>query len=291
MHVPVLLHEVLANLRIRDNAFIIDGTVDGGGHAQAILERIGEQGKFLGVDWDATLLHSTEAALGTDRRAQFVHSNYAEIPSVLAQLNLPKADGLLLDLGFSSEQLETSGRGFSFLRDEPLLMTYDDDRDPAWKVIRELSETDLASVIYRLSGERFSRRIARAIKAASRTKRIETSRELAEIVRRAVPGNYEMRRINPATRTFQALRMHVNDELGNIERILAALPDVLAPGGRAVIITFHSGEDGIVKKAFKQHAEEGRGRIITKKPIVPSREEILTNPRSRSAKLRTLEII
>lgn len=277
---------------------MIDGTVDGGGHAAAIIKKIVPGGRFLGIDWDASMIAKREAERRETEQAHavnehYTHGNYAELPAILAKEKLGKADGLLLDLGFSSEQLQSSGRGFSFSEsaaDEPLLMTYDDSRAPVAKVIRELSEEELADVIFKFGGERLSRRIAKAIVFQGKKKRIMTSGELAEVVRSAVPGGYERGRIDPATRTFQALRIYANDELGNLTNILSVLPEVIKPGGRIVIITFHSLEDRIVKQEFQKLAKEGVLEILTKKPVAASEEEIEKNPRSRSAKLRAAVI-
>jgi len=199
---------------------------------------------------------------------------------------LGKANGLLLDLGFSSEQLEGSSRGFSFTKDEPLLMTYSDDSEPAKEVLRKLGTKELAKIIFELSGEKYAMRIAKAIKDRERVQPIKTTRELREVIVGAVPDNYERGRIDPATRTFQALRIYTNDELGNLKRVLGSMPRILKSGGRVVVISFHSLEDRIVKELFRDMARRGELQILTKKPIVPSTLEISQNPRSRSAKLR-----
>jgi len=292
-HRPVLLNEVIELLDPRPGEFIIDGTVDGGGHAAAIIQKIMPHGIFLGLDWDERLLAECKARLGDESGVILEHGNYADIPAVLEEKKLPKADGLLVDLGFSSEQLEGSGRGFSFKQEfagEPLLMTYDDAKAPVKQIIRELKEEELANVIYEFGGERGSRRIAKTIKEALRKKKIETSGELAEVVRGALPKNYERGRIDPATRTFQALRIYANGELENLAKLLGELKDIVRPGGRVAIITFHSLEDGIVKRAFQSMAKESILHILTKKPVAASREEIAENPRSRSAKVRAAEI-
>lgn len=289
MHVPVLLHEVLHILHPQPGEFMIDGTVDGGGHAEAIMEKIMPGGMFLGVDWDASMIQSREARRRYGTHERYLTGNYADLPAMLAKEKLGKADGLLLDLGFSSDQLAHSGRGFSFgeeAQGEPLMMTYDDARPPAYEIIRALSEKELADVIFKFGGERLSRRIAHAIKEQGRKRAITTSGELAEIVRGAVPKSYERGRIDPATRTFQALRIYANDELGNLTRIQGDLKNILKPGGRIAIISFHSLEDRIVKQSFQKLAKEGQIKILTKKPVTASREEIKENPRSRSAKLR-----
>lgn len=281
---------------------MIDGTVDGGGHAAAIMEKIAPGGTFLGVDWDEEMVKERLAARGARGASDpirkvheyYVNGNYADLPAILTKEKLGKADGLLLDLGFSSEQLAHSGRGFSFgeeARGEPLLMTYDDARPAVAELIRELSEKELADIIFKFGGERLSRRIAKAIKDAGRKSRVTTSGELAEIVRGAVPQNYERGRIDAATRTFQALRIYANDELGNLERVIGELKNILKPGGRAVIISFHSLEDRIVKQSFQKAAKEERIKILTKKPVTASREEIVENPRSRSAKVRAALMI
>ncbi|MDR3581747.1 MAG: 16S rRNA (cytosine(1402)-N(4))-methyltransferase RsmH [Candidatus Pacebacteria bacterium] len=304
-HVPVLLNEVLALLDPRPGDFIIDGTVDGGGHAREILGRITDKGLLLGTDWDEALLAECRARLNGFKNAMLVHGNYAELAGILETQKLPKADGLLIDLGFSSEQLAASGRGFSFEeahKDEPLLMTYDDSRTPVSAILRETGEKELADIIYELGGERFSRRIAKAIKERERQSKggknrdrsakghIETSGELAETVRGAVSRGYEHGRIDAATRTFQALRIYANGELENLKKLLASLPEIVKPGGRAAIITFHSLEDRIVKDAFRTMAREKGAVLVTKKPVPASREEIIGNPRSRSAKLRVIQL-
>ncbi len=198
------------------------------------------------------------------------------------------ADGVLLDIGFSSEQL-SDGKGFSFQKDEPLLMTYNEDSLPAYKVLRQLDESELGDMIRELSDERYARRIAGAIWEAEHKQPIKTSGELAQVIEDAVPGNYEHGRINPATRTFMALRMYVNDELRNLNTFLERIRTVVAPGGRVVIISFHSKEDRLVKLAFKKLSALGDAKIITKKPITATEEEMKQNPRSRSAKLRVIE--
>ncbi len=292
VHEPVLLKEVLQYLDPQPGDFMIDGTMDGGGHARAVMMRIDPGGKFLGVDWDRGIIErakKSSATIASRVQKNFVHGNYADLPEILAREKLPRADGLLLDLGFSSEQLALSGRGFSFApaaADEPLLMTYDDARTPVAEILRGMGETELADIVYKLGGERMSRRIAKAIVERERRRPIKTSGELAETIRATVPGNYERGRIDPATRTFQALRIYANDEFGNIKKILKNLDQILAPGGRVAIITFHSLEDRIVKQEFQSMEKEKKLKILTKKPIPTTRDEIFVNPRSRSAKLR-----
>lgn len=293
MHKPVLLKEVIESLDPQPGDFMIDGTLDGGGHAAAIMEKIMPGGKFLGVDWDEAMITAHESRLANRKDFKFVHANYAELPEILKKEKLPLADGLLLDLGFSSEQLEHSGRGFSFSersKDEPLLMTYDDSRPSVAQILREIEERKLADVIYELGGERLSRRIAKAIKESGRRSPILTSGALADIVRECLPKHYERGRIDPATRTFQALRIYANGELENLSKILAEIQTVVAPGGRVAIISFHSLEDRIVKRAFQALAKEEKAKLVIKKPITASEEEARDNPRSRSAKLRSIKI-
>lgn len=290
-HVPVLLQEVMRALDPRPGDFMIDGTVDGGGHAAAVIQAIGPTGKFLGVDLDEAMLAECRKRVPVRAGVTLRVGNYADLPEIVAREGLGRADGLLLDLGFSSEQLEHSGRGFSFSeasRNEPLLMTYDDARTPVRDLLERISERELADIIFQLGGERSSRRIARAIVTARRKQRIRTSGDLADIVRAALPKSYERGRIDPATRTFQALRIAANGELANLERILGSLGDLMAPGGRVAIITFHSLEDRTVKQSFRELARTGEWELMSKKPTPPSFGEIVQNPRSRSAKLRTL---
>jgi 16S rRNA (cytosine1402-N4)-methyltransferase len=268
MHAPVLLKEVIETLNPKSGEFFVDGTYGGGGHAKAIQEKIGPEGKLLAIDWEST------------------GENFADLAYLLVKKGLPKADGLILDLGISSDQLDLSGRGFSFQRDEPLLMNINPALPPAYEILRKLNEEELAKIIWEYSQEKFSRRIARSIKEQQKTKPIRTTKDLIEAIARAVPKNYERGRIHPATRTFLALRIYVNHELENLERVLKDLPKILKSGGRVAIISFHSLEDRLVKNYFRDFQKVGKLKILTKKPITPSREEFQNNPRARSAKLR-----
>ncbi len=287
-HAPVLLKETIELLDPKPGKFFADGTLDGAGHAQAVLARLGAKGRFLGVDWDSDMIAAARKKFHGDKRVTLVSANYAALSDILAQKKLPKLDGLLLDLGFSSEQL-AAGRGFSFQTDEPLLMTYSDSQVPIRELLRKVKEEELANIIYLFGGERLSRRIAKAIKSARRP--ITTTGELVAAIAGAVPRSYERGRIHPATRTFQALRIWANDELGNLERVLRVLPEIMAPGGRAAIITFHSLEDKLVKNAFRDLAKRKVGELLTPKPVAATRAEVLSNPRSRSAKLRGLKFL
>lgn len=291
MHIPVLLNEVIDALALRPGMFVIDGTVDGGGHASAILDRIGREGSLLGLDWDPALLGECKARLGKRSNARLRQGNYADLAAILEEEKLPPADALLLDLGFSSEQIGPSGRGFSFSVDEPLLMTYDPEAVPAYAVLKGMTEREILEMLRALGEERYAPRIASAIHSRERHAPIRTTRELAETVRSAVPANYERGRLDPATRTFQALRIYVNDELGNLHRVLAGLPNILRPGGRAAIISFHSLEDRIVKHEFRTMAAAGLLTLLTKRPMEASPAEIGDNPRARSAKLRVAQML
>ncbi len=298
MHKSVLLQEVIDYLNPHPGEFIVDGTVNGGGHANEILKKISPGGKFLGIDWDESLIEKLNHSEIKNHSAEviLISGNYCNLKNILIEKKLGRVDGLLLDLGFSSEQIENSKKGFSFDQDEPLLMTYSKEEKPVAEIIRELSEKDLANIIFNLSGERHSRVIAKAIKIASKKKRIISSLELANVVRSCLPKSYERgkgrgkSRIDPATRTFQALRIYANHELENLEKILLSLPEVIASNGRVVILSFHSLEDALVKKYFQKIESDKKGRILTKKPITATSSEENNNPRSRSAKLRAIEI-
>lgn len=266
-HTPVLLKEVTELLDPKPGEFFIDGTAGSGGHSKAIQEKVGPTGKLLAIDWEKT------------------GENYADLAEILKKKNLGKANGLILDLGFSSEQIG-GGRGFSFQKDEPLFMTYDPSAEPLKQILKELTEEELAEIIKEFGEERYAWRIAKAIYEQERQKPIETTFELAEIIKRAVPKNYERGRIHPATRTFMAFRIYANHEMENLEKVLQDLPEILKPGGRAAVISFHSLEDRLVKNYFRDYAKAGKIKILTKKPITATKEEIAANPRSRSAKLR-----
>jgi 16S rRNA (cytosine1402-N4)-methyltransferase len=289
-HIPVLLREVLEAVDPKPGNFIIDGTFGGGGYARAILRRMGGSGRFLGVDWSADAVGLAPGIFapfeGEGISLSVAHLNFVAIPDFLEGQSLGLADALVLDLGFSSDEIEISGRGFSFRHDEPLLMTYSDEYAPVRDILRELSESELREVIRDLSGERFAGRIAKEVKSAGRRKAIETTAELAGIVRSAVPSGYERGRIDPATRTFMALRIYANRELENLSELLGNLRRVVRPGGRVAVVSFHSLEDRIVKQEFQNLKAAGTVTVLTKKPIVPSPEEVAANPRARSAKLR-----
>ena len=291
MHIPVLLNEVIEILSPKKGEFIIDGTFGAGGHSSAILEKISPNGILLAVDWDEQAIKKGKLVVQSQKaRVLLVHGNYADLPEILKKHRLPKADGLLLDLGFSSDQIESSGKGFSFLRNEPLDMRYDVKQElTAAAVVNGFKEDELADVLYKYGDERMSRKIAKSVVEFRKKKKILETFELVEAINRAIP--YRRGKIHPATRTFQALRIYVNGELDNIVRVLEDLPQIIKPGGRVAIISFHSLEDGIVKRFFKQMQRENKGEILTKKPVIPVKGEILSNPRSRSAKLRGIKLV
>ena len=285
-HLPVLLKEVLEILDPQPGEFFIDGTLGNGGHAAEIVKKISPNGIFLGIDWDKKAIENFNLKLKTYNLKSFViNANYIDIPKILKKYGLPKADGLLLDLGFSSDQI-ASGRGFSFRNHEPLLMTYSDREKPVYELLNKLSVQDLENIIRDYGEEKLAGRIAKAIKSRLP---IKTSGQLAEIIASAVPKNYERGRIHPATRTFQALRIFANRELENLESILKSIPEIMAKNSRVAIISFHSLEDRLVKNYFKNLAKTSKSILLNKKPITPSFVEIKSNPRSRSAKLIAIQ--
>ena len=284
IHIPVLLKEVIELLDPRAGEIMVDGTAGAGGHAKEILKLIGNSGKLLLVDWDKKTVANLKEEMKKYKNIFLEQGNYSNLPEIMVENNFPKADGLLLDLGFSSDQLENSGKGFSFLKDEPLIMTYSDESEPLRDFLKRAKLPDLIEIIRKFGEERYAKKIAEAI--FLKRKKIETSRQLADIVRESVPGSYEHGRIHPATRTFQAFRIYINKELDNLEKLVNSLAEILKPSGRVAIISFHSLEDRIVKINFKESEKKGRLKILTKKPIIAGFEEVTINPRARSAKLR-----
>ncbi len=323
-HIPVLLNEVIEILDPQPGEFFIDGTIGSGGHSSEILKKIGPTGKLLGIDWDKDAIENFELNLKPKtyklKAIKMVHGNYADLPEILSaqggsasggkKQNLPKANGLILDLGFSSEQLESgkpayanlrfangfgkarasAGKGFSFQKDEILDMRYNSESGnlTAAEVLNQFSEKELADIFYKYGEERLSRRIAKKIIEERKKERILTTFDLVGIIKKAVPRSYERGRLHPATRVFQALRIYVNRELENLEAVLKNLEKIVKNRGRVAIISFHSLEDRMVKNYFRQMEKEGRGKILTKKPIRPTNSEVINNHRSRSAKLRAI---
>ncbi len=293
VHQPVLVREVLEYLAPRSGQTILDCTLGAGGHSVAILPRLLPGGRLIGVDRDATALKRARLRLNEfEPQVRYLHANFSELPGALAKPRLLPVDGLLADLGVSSVQLETPERGFSFLHEGPLDMRMDTSRGTtAAALLARLPERELAELLWRYGEERLSRRIAKRIVMTRRLMPIQTTTQLARVIAEASPARAGALRIHPATRTFQALRIAVNDELGSLRALLAALPTLLRPGGRAVLIAFHSLEDRLIKHAFRRGAEDGWCRVLTKKLVGPSEGELEANPRARSAKLRAIERI
>lgn len=281
-HVPVLAVEVLAGLNPVAGQTIVDGTLGGGGHARLLTEAVGPTGRVLALDRDPVAVERA-AQLLTGLPVECVHANYADLPEVLAERGIEAVDGILLDLGLSSDQLADAERGFSFHSTGELDLRFDTTRgEPAWRLVERLSEEHLANVLFELGEERYSRRIARQVVARRKQSSLRTAAEFADLVRRAVPRSRQDR-IDPATRSFQALRIAVNEELKWVKVALRRFPDCLQPGGRLAVISFHSLEDRLVKEAFR---DDARLEVVTRRPIRPTETETANNPRARSAKLR-----
>lgn len=291
-HITVLKHEAVEALNITPNSVIVDATLGSGGHANAILEKLGEGGTFVGLDADQTAIDAFDAQPNEGVAVHFLNRNFRDIDNALHELNIQNVTGILADLGWRIEQFEHGGKGFSFRTDEPLLMTFGNPKDypfTAKVIVNEWDEEVLRNILKGYGEERFAGRIARHIVEARTIKPIETSFELASIVEGAVPHFYKLGKIHPATRSFQALRIAVNDELEALEEFIKKSVAALAHGGRLAVITFHSIEDRIVKHAFKNLQTEEMGTVLTKKPIMAGDEELHSNPRARSAKLRIFE--
>jgi 16S rRNA (cytosine1402-N4)-methyltransferase len=285
-HVPVLLDEVLEQLDPRPGQTILDGTLGGGGHARALARRVLPTGVVIALDRDPGAVRRGQELL-RGLPVQCVQANFAEAPRILRQLGYETVDAVLLDLGLSSDQLADTSRGFSFTADGPLDLRFDPTQgEPAWRLVNRLRPEQLADLLYRYGEERHSRRIARAIAQRRQQRPVMTAAELADIVRRCVPRRGG--RIDPATRTFQALRIAVNDELQSLQSALDCLPQCVRAGGRVAVISFHSLEDRIVKQTFRS---DPRYRPLTRRPIRPGPLEQQRNPRARSARLRVAEIV
>src|SRR3989339_674094 len=297
VHKTVLLNETIDGLLVHrslgeggnENLVIVDATFGGGGHSREILKRF-PKAKVIALDQDGSVWNEN------DSRISFHNENFRNLDKVLGT---EKIDGIIFDLGLSSDQLENSGRGFSFMKDEPLLMqmksSAKENPSPedvtALDVVNTWSEKSLADIIYGYGEEKFSRRIAKGIVETRQKKKIETTTELVEIISQAVPAAYRRARLHFATRTFQAIRIAVNDELGSLEQGLSKGFDALKIGGRIATISFHSLEDRIVKRFYKKKVTEGKGKLVNKKIILADNSEIKNNPRARSAKLRIIEKI
>jgi len=289
-HTPALLKETIAFLRIKPEERYIDATLGGGGHSEEILKA---GGWLLAIDQDPDAIKNAKirfSACPSSSRVVIVKGNFARIGEIAKENDFTKVDGILFDLGVSSHQLETAERGFSFNLEGPLDMRMDPELSVTAKdLINALSEKELEELFSKLGEEKFARRFARAVCRERETKKIETCDELAEIIVKSAPPRGKLDRTHPATRIFQALRIAVNDELNNLREALPQAVELLNQKGRLVILSFHSLEDGIVKKFFWEKEKEGLLKIITQRPVEPGEEEINENPRARSAKLRVAE--
>lgn len=287
-HVSVLVDEVVEYLQPAAGRIYVDGTLGLGGHAQRLLDESGPDGRVIGFDCDAEAIALARRRLAPyGERLRIVHANYGDLVAGLAGEGVMAVHGLVLDLGVSSLQLDRAGRGFSFQVDAPLDMRMDLRlRETAAQLIARLSAEELADIFYNFGEERQSRRIAAHLVEARKKEPVATTHQLAEIVAAAIPRRFHPPRIHVATRVFQALRIAVNRELHNLVKVLAEAPSVLVPGARMCVLTFHSLEDRIVKQAFAGSRDY---KVVTRKPIEPARQEVLANPRARSAKLRVAE--
>jgi len=291
-HDSVLMQEVLEALEVQQNDTVVDATLGGAGHFTELLSKLGEGGVIVGIDADASAVERARAAYALDRRperptAHLINDNFRNLARILERLGIGHADKILFDLGWSGYQI-AAPRGFSFQADEPLLMQYGEGGETAADIVNSSTEEDLADLIFVYGEERFARGIARAIVAARGKERILTTDALVATIKAGTPHWYHERKIHPATKTFQALRIAVNDEIGALRDGLTAALAALAPGGRLAIISFHSIEDRIVKNILRDAAAAGLG-TASKKPVAPARTEILHNRRARSAKLRVFE--
>lgn len=305
-HKSVLLNETIDGLNIKPDGIYVDGTLGGGGHAYEVCRRLGEKGSIIGIDQDAAAIEAASARLKDfGEKVTIVRSNYCDMKSKLHELGIDKVDGIVLDLGVSSYQLDTAERGFSYREDAPLDMRMDTrQKMTARDIVNDYTEADLYRVIRDYGEDKFAKNIAKHIVQARAVKPVETTAELSEIIRASIPMKFQKKFGHPAKRTFQAIRIELNRELDVLRDSLDDMIDLLNPGGRLCIITFHSLEDRIVKSAFRKNenpctcppdfpvcvcGKKSKGSIITKKPILPSEEELEYNSRSKSAKLRIFE--
>lgn len=303
-HTPVMLEECIENLNIKANGIYVDGTIGGAGHSKEIIKKIGEEGLLIGIDRDEEALKSAKKTLEKYSNVKYVHGNHDDIKKILNDLEIDKVDGILLDLGVSSYQLDERNRGFSYLGDNKLDMRMDKTQNlTAETVVNTYPEQKLSDIIYEYGEERFSRQIAKNICIQRKTKKIETTKELVEIIEKSIPKS-KQKNGHPAKKTFQAIRIEVNNEIEPLYKTILDCIDCLKEKGRLCVITFHSLEDRAVKKAMIEAkgnctcpsdlpycvcGAKSLGKIITKKPIIPSEKEQEENSRSKSAKLRVFE--
>ncbi|MDD6795258.1 MAG: 16S rRNA (cytosine(1402)-N(4))-methyltransferase RsmH [Clostridiaceae bacterium] len=306
-HVSVLLNECLEGLDIKENGTYVDCTLGGAGHSWHILQKLSSEGTLVGIDQDNDALKAAGIRLKDYNNVQYVHNNFYNIDSILEELNIPKVDGILMDLGVSSYQLDEGERGFSYMKDAPLDMRMNRDNDfSAYEIVNNYSEEDLYRIIRDYGEEKFAKRIAKFIVERRSQKKIETTLELVDIIKAAIPAKARREGPHPAKRTFQAIRIEVNHELQILNKAIEDGVNRLNKGGRMAIITFHSLEDRIVKLKFRELAnpctcpkefpvcvcgKKPLVKLVSRKAIEPSKEEVEENPRSRSAKLRVIERI
>lgn len=306
-HVSVLLNECLDALNIKEDGIYVDGTLGGAGHSSEILKRLSENGRLIGIDQDTDALKAAGLRLQNFNNVTYVHNNFYNIKQILDDLDIEEVDGILIDLGVSSYQLDTGERGFSYMKDAPLDMRMNRENElSAYEVVNTYSEEELYRIIRDYGEEKFAKRVATFIVNAREEKDIETTLELVEIIKNAIPAKARREGPHPAKRTFQAIRIEVNSELSILNRAIEDGVSKLSKGGRMAIITFHSLEDRIVKNKFRDLAvscrcpkefpicvcgEKAKVKVISRKAIDPSKEEVEMNPRSRSAKLRVIEKI
>ncbi|MCF0149028.1 MAG: 16S rRNA (cytosine(1402)-N(4))-methyltransferase RsmH [Clostridium sp.] len=306
-HVSVLLNECIEGLNIKENGIYVDGTLGGGGHSSEILKNLSDEGLLIGIDQDKDALKAASNRLQNYKNVKYVHNNFYNIDSILNELEIEKIDGMLMDLGVSSYQLDTGDRGFSYMQDAPLDMRMNRDNQlSAYEVVNDYEEEEIYRIIRDYGEEKFAKRIAKFIVENREKKKIETTLELVEIIKAAIPAKARREGPHPAKRTFQAIRIEVNSELSILNKAIEDGVNRLNKGGRMAIITFHSLEDRIVKLKFKELATActcpkefpicvcggtAKVKIISRKAIDPSKEEVEENPRSRSAKLRVIERI
>lgn len=290
-HITVLKDEAIASLNLNSDSVVVDATLGSAGHTTAILEVLGEKGTLIALDADEVAITAAQELLqDVAAKVEYVCTNFRTLGQVLQDLEITEVDAVLADLGWRMDQFTEGGKGFSFNSEDPLVMTYGDPNRHSFTaadIVNEWPEEDIRNVLKGYGEERFARRIAGGIVQAREEAPISTAQQLAEIVSASAPAFYRNGKTHPATKTFQALRIAVNDELEALEVFIKAAVQHLAPGGRLSIITFHSIEDRIVKHLFRQYKDEGRGSLATKKPIRASDAELKQNPRARSAQLRT----
>lgn len=291
-HRTVLLHESLEQLDIQPDDVVLDATLGGAGHAKEIAQRLGPKGTLIGIDADAAAIARAEEALkGAKAKVILIEGNFRNVESYLGKHGILHLDKALFDLGWSQFQL-SAGRGFSFLSDEPLLMTYSgtegENTLTAGKIVNTWAESSIADILYGWGEERYSRQIAKRIVEARKSNEIRTSKELADVIARAVPHFYRKGRLHPATKSFQALRIAANDEMGALKDGLSSVWKSLRSNGRLACISFHSVEDRLVKRMMQEWVLSGEGEKLSKKPMTPLPEELRGNPRARSAKLRVV---